>query len=546
LEASAIQAGVGLGRPRIALGSPLLRLRSDQQLIALFRDGNEDAFRVIHDRYRPRLLAYMGHMLPGRSADAEDMLQDVFLRTYAELRTNDRELALRPWLYRVAHNRCVDELRQALPVAEQLEARDHPSGSDPVATMEQREALRRVLIDIGRLPEQQRSALLMRELSGMPYADVAAALGTSVPAIKSLLVRARIGLAQALEARDAACAQIRRELAEAYDQGVRPSWMARRHLRDCPDCRACRVEMRATKRQVAALVPTLGPFAALAKLLGVGSGAGGGSATAAGAGTVGAGGAAAGTALTAGATTGLGITVGHVATILAAAVVTAGSAVAVQQTVVSHAAHHPTRAAKHFSPAAAAAAPLRVPAKASAATPSGGGPQTSQRHQAAGASGSADSSASSNTVLPAARRSHIPQLPAATPTDMAAASATNAASLTCTPPPPTACTASDTTTCPTSSGSTTSTTTNTTTGTTSTGSGTTGSGTSESGSTNTGTTAGTPATSSGTTSGTTGTTAVAACSSTTTQNTATDGTGTPANGTGSTTAAGSGDTSPKA
>ena len=76
---------------------------------------------------------------------------------------------------------------------------------------EQRESLRRLIDDVQRLPEQQRSALLMRELAGWPTPSIAGALGVSVPAVKSLLVRARVGLAQASEARDTACAAIRDE-----------------------------------------------------------------------------------------------------------------------------------------------------------------------------------------------------------------------------------------------------------------------------------------------------------------------------------------------
>jgi len=312
VEASAIQAGPGLGRPRITLGIPLLRLRSDQQLVALFREGNEEAFRVLHDRYRPRLLAYVRQMLASRSSEVEDALQDVFVRTYAGLRTSNREVALRPWLYRVAHNRCIDELRRPQPAPELLEAHDRASECDPVAETERREALRRLVADIGRLPEQQRSALLMREMSGMAYADVACALDLTVPAVKSLLVRARIGLAQALEARDAACVDIRSELAEAHVAGVRPSWMARRHLRDCAACRACRAEIRTQGRRVAALAPTVGPLAVFAKVFGVGTGAGGGTATAAGAGGA-----------SAGAASGLAtVTVGENAIVGAGAVVT--------------------------------------------------------------------------------------------------------------------------------------------------------------------------------------------------------------------------------
>ncbi|HEY5318682.1 MAG TPA: RNA polymerase sigma factor, partial [Solirubrobacteraceae bacterium] len=181
MEASALQAPAGLARARISVGVPLLRLRSDDQLLALFRAGNEDAFRVIHDRYRQRLLAYARQMLPGSPQDAEDALQDVFVRAYSGLRASQRQLALRPWLYRVAHNRCVDELRRPVPpppaVLHLVSAPPH----DPIAQVEQRESLRRLIADLRRLPAQQRSALLMRELGGMSYAEVATAMEVSVP-----------------------------------------------------------------------------------------------------------------------------------------------------------------------------------------------------------------------------------------------------------------------------------------------------------------------------------------------------------------------------
>ena len=90
----------------LTLPVPLLRLRTDEQLLALFRSGREEAFRAIHDRYYDRLLAYVRHMLRGNS-ESEDVVQDVFLRAYGALRTGERDVAVRPWLYRVAHNRCI-------------------------------------------------------------------------------------------------------------------------------------------------------------------------------------------------------------------------------------------------------------------------------------------------------------------------------------------------------------------------------------------------------------------------------------------------------
>ena len=70
MEASALPASVGLARTRISIGASLLRLRSDEQLVSLFRAGNEEAFRIIHDRYRQRLFAYTRQMLAGSPQDA--------------------------------------------------------------------------------------------------------------------------------------------------------------------------------------------------------------------------------------------------------------------------------------------------------------------------------------------------------------------------------------------------------------------------------------------------------------------------------------------
>ncbi len=271
MEASALPRPAGIARP--APPPVLLRVRSDPQLLALFRAGSEEAFDAIHDRYRARLLAYMRQMLRG---DAEDALQDVFLRAYAALRADDRPIALRAWLYRVAHNRCIDELRRPAPTPAELVEREGPDAYDPFTAAERREALQRLVGDLRRLPEQQRSALLMRELEGLTYDELSSALDVTLPAVKSLLVRARMGLAESDEARNADCTDIRAALAGAKERGVRASGHARRHLRDCPECTAYRTALHGTARSLGALSPGHGLPATLAKLLGGGATAGGG------------------------------------------------------------------------------------------------------------------------------------------------------------------------------------------------------------------------------------------------------------------------------
>ena len=257
MEASALRAPTGLSRLSISL--PLLRLRSDDQLLALFRAGSDEAFNVLHDRYRQRLFAYVRQMLSAQSRqDAEDVLQDVFVRAFGALRADARPVNVRAWLYRVAHNRCIDHLRRPVPAPADVFEMSRTPLHDPVEDAQRREDLQRLVTDVGRLPEQQRSALLMREIDGMSYADLAGALDVTVPAVKSLLVRARLGLVEAAEARSTDCAVIREDLASAYDRGVKASGRARRHMRECSGCREYRSALRSVRSSFAALSPGVG------------------------------------------------------------------------------------------------------------------------------------------------------------------------------------------------------------------------------------------------------------------------------------------------
>ena len=271
MEASALQAPLSVGR--ISLNATLLRLRSDDQLVALFRAGNEDAYRVIHDRYRQRLFAYTRQMFGGSRQDAEDALQDVFLRAYGALRADDRPIALRAWLYRVAHNRCIDQLRRPVPAPLDVFEVSRAPVADPLAEAERREDLEQLVKDVRRLPDQQRSVLLMRELEGLSYAELADAHDLSLPAIKSLLVRARMGLVRSSEARETLCRDIRADLTLSHGRGVRANGRARRHLRDCAGCREYRRGLRSVQRSFSLLVPG-GGAGLLAKLTGLGGGSG--------------------------------------------------------------------------------------------------------------------------------------------------------------------------------------------------------------------------------------------------------------------------------
>src|SRR5213082_3115250 len=141
----------------------LLHQLPDERLVALVRAGRDDAFAAIHDRYRGRLLAFARRLLAGTGHDAEDVVQDAFIRALAGLRATDTEMHLRPWLYMIVRNRAMDELRKPGRVAAHLRPAE---GADPALRAIERELLGDVVAEIARLPERQRTALVMRELEG--------------------------------------------------------------------------------------------------------------------------------------------------------------------------------------------------------------------------------------------------------------------------------------------------------------------------------------------------------------------------------------------
>jgi len=355
LEASALQHASRL--PALPGRSPLLRLQTDERLIALTRRGNPAAFEALVHRYQSRLMAFCRHML-GSTEDAEDVLQEVFAASYHALLGDDRSINARPWLYRIARNRCLNHLRRPIAAGQDsMDVFERDGGSSAADTVHRREEFRQIVADVQDLPETQRTALLLREIDALSYDQIAEAMETTVPSVKSLLVRARVSLAEAAEARLLSCAEVRLELGQVAEGLTRTTAPVRRHLKSCERCRTFRTELRRANRALAAVYP-IGAIAGLklfVSKLGVGaaSGSGGSSSAAGGAGFAGAGaGAAAGTAgttaggvLSAGA---YGIATKAAAGLAAAAIVTAGAA------EVKQSAHRSLSPRSHDGVAAAA------------------------------------------------------------------------------------------------------------------------------------------------------------------------------------------------
>jgi RNA polymerase sigma factor (sigma-70 family) len=333
LEASALTHASRRGL--LARRSPLLKLQGDAKLIAMARGGNPAAFEMIVDRYQGRLLGFCRQML-GSTEDAEDVLQEVFVNAYKAMLADEREINLRPWLYRIARNRCLNHLRK--PTADAQESMDMVPEVEAASTAEKvhnREEFRQLLVDVKKLPETQRAALLLREMDALSYEEIATAMDTTVPSVKSLLVRARISLAEASQARLLTCGEVRLELSEAAEGLRKVSGPIRRHVRECDECADFRSQVRSNEKALAALAP-IGPLVALKGLilskLGLGGGAGasaggaGASTAAAGAGAAGAAGAVSGVGAAlggGGAAGGIGALGGAIGTKAVAGVVTA-------------------------------------------------------------------------------------------------------------------------------------------------------------------------------------------------------------------------------
>jgi RNA polymerase sigma factor (sigma-70 family) len=255
-----------------------LRLSGDDRLASLAARGSRRALAAIYERHHQGIYRYCRAILRN-DEDARDALQNTMVKALDALPGETREIALKPWLYRLAHNEAISVIRRRSDHASIEEAPEIPDhqGQDPAT----RERLRTVISDLAELSERQRSALVMRELNGLSYEQIGAALATSPGAAKQGVYEARQSLYDLAEGRDMECEAARRSIS-ANDQRILRGRRLRAHLRSCADCRAFNRILRVRRAELAALAPPL-PVAASAALLqgilgggGGGAGAGGG------------------------------------------------------------------------------------------------------------------------------------------------------------------------------------------------------------------------------------------------------------------------------
>jgi RNA polymerase sigma factor (sigma-70 family) len=255
-------------------GARALGALSDRRLAELAGAGaGEQPFAAIYARYHQPLYRYCQSIVRD-AEDAADALQSAMLKAHLALPAKRAEVPLKPWLFRIVHNEAISVIRRRGVHEEMTEANapQVPSADEDAAT---RARLAELVDDLQELDERQRAALVMRELSGLGYHEIAAAFGTSAATAKQAVYEARVALQERAEGRAMSCEPVRRAVSDGDRRRLRGR-KVRAHIRACGDCRAFELALGRRRADLAALAPPLPAPAAAALLRAVlGTGAGG-------------------------------------------------------------------------------------------------------------------------------------------------------------------------------------------------------------------------------------------------------------------------------
>jgi RNA polymerase sigma factor (sigma-70 family) len=259
------------------LSGQALRVLKDEKLAAMVAAGSDDAFGVLYRRHHQAIYRYCLSFLR-QEADARDALQSTMLAALSSLRARPIEGPFKPWLFRIAHNQSISIIRGR--------AREAPTEAPSTAAFtddpELREQFRTLVSDLSALPDRQRGAIVMRELSGLSYAEIGAALATSEAGGKQLVYEARCALQDLREGHEMSCEAVRERIS-TQDRRLLRGRKIRSHLRGCQPCQDFEAAIRRRRPAFALLAPPLSPLIAAAVLQDVFGGGGAGGAGAGGA-----------------------------------------------------------------------------------------------------------------------------------------------------------------------------------------------------------------------------------------------------------------------
>ena len=176
---------------------------TDNELVVRCLQRDEVAWQLLVERHSRRVLN-VAYQFTGRRDEAEELAQEVFLRVFRSLHLFDLTTHFVPWLVRITRNLCIDEYRsrareKGALVDDELDAeRAVDRGSSPHRDLEVKELEIRVRKGLAALSEELRTALILRDLQGLSYAEIAEVLHLATGTVKSRIHRARLELAQVL------------------------------------------------------------------------------------------------------------------------------------------------------------------------------------------------------------------------------------------------------------------------------------------------------------------------------------------------------------
>jgi len=179
----------------------------DQQLISECLSGCTEAFGRLVERYQQRLYGTLVHVL-GSAEEAQDVAQDAFVHAFQKLETFRGQAAFYSWLYRIAMNTAVSRQRKnkrfkaSVDAAKELvgtEPSDRHHGAHPSHALEQKERRHLVQEALSQLSDEFRTVLVLKEMEGLKYEEIAEIVDCPIGTVRSRIHRARLELKQKLE-----------------------------------------------------------------------------------------------------------------------------------------------------------------------------------------------------------------------------------------------------------------------------------------------------------------------------------------------------------
>lgn len=222
----------------------LADLRSDEALVKAAQAGKRDAISALIERHYPRVLSFLSY-LTGSRPQAEDLTQETFTKALGALSRFNGHYRFEPWLLRIAKNLVIDEARRNIHRAAPTDPQELPDLEPASATvdmvwesMDSGSARAIVTEALGRMPMRQRTILILREIEGLSYSEIAQIVGTNDRGVEATLRRARtrfrveVAAAEGIEGQRAVCQRTLRLVATEGNTAE-----AFKHLARCEDCR---------------------------------------------------------------------------------------------------------------------------------------------------------------------------------------------------------------------------------------------------------------------------------------------------------------------